>query len=258
MAMPFTGDLNSKKNPSGCRAMNPTLCILAVACLAAAPLAAEADSPAAAFEGQVSFSITSSPGHTQTMDYSIKGSALRIDVNAEGHQVSQIMDLGKHELTILIHQQHMYMTRPLPAAPTETAAGQAVAQGGATLASTAKTEQILGYTCRQVVVQDKGRTTELWLAEGLGTFMGMGGGNPMMGGRAAATNHGRQWEELVRGTGSFPLRVVSHDGNGKEIFRMEATKIASGPQPDAEFLPPAGYQKLPIPGIGGMSPFRQG
>ena len=239
--------------------MNLLLRFLAAGSLLVAATAFAADT----FEGQVSFTITNK-GSTQDLDYTMKGQALRMDINANGHEVSNIIDMAKHEMTMLIHEQHMYMTRPMPdmsaLAAKSSVAGTAHGDTAPNpdLEKTGKTETILGYKCQQVLVKDQGKVTEIWLADGLGLFMGLGGGNPMMGGggRGGSSNaNAGKWEQVLKGAGGFPLRVVSRDASGKESFKMEATRITPGPQPDSEFAPPADYQKLSIPGgMGGMMP----
>jgi hypothetical protein len=226
--------------------MNLLLRILAVGSLLTAAHSFAAD----AFEGKVSLAITESKGRgkTQVMDYTMKGTAVRMDITAEGNSVSNIMDLGKHEMLMLMHDQHMYMQMPLKA-PAQAAAKAKEMEGTADLEKTGKTEKILGYLCQQIIVKDKGATTEMWLAEGLGAFMGLGGGNPMAGGGGGAS----KWEQALKGVGGFPMRVISRDASGKEKFKMEATKVAPGPVPDSEFVAPADYQKFAMPG--GMNPF---
>ncbi|MES1194554.1 MAG: DUF4412 domain-containing protein, partial [Opitutus sp.] len=191
-------------------------------------------------------------GKVQDLNYSMKGQKLRMDITAEGHEVATIMDLEKLEMLMLMNEQRMYMVMPIKK-PVE----QAMAKQGestADLEVTGKTETILGYKCNQVLVKDKGTTTEVWIAEGLGTFMGLGsgggGGNPFA--RGSKTANTAKWEEALKGKGGFPLRVVSLDGKGKQTFKMEATKIEPGTLPDSLFAPPAGYQKFQMPDFGGL------
>ncbi len=81
--------------------------------------------------------------------------------------------------------------------------------------------------------------------------MGLGGGNPMGGGRKVSG-----WEAELKGKGGFPLRLIERDGSGKEVTRLEATKIEPGPLPASLFEPPAGFQKFEMPNLGSM--FKQG
>ncbi len=207
-----------------------------------------------AFEGKVSLTMTADKGKAMTLDYSIKGQKLRTDMNADGHEMASIMDMGKMEMLMIMAEQHMYMVMPMKK-PVEQAMEKS-GGGSADIEVTGKTETILGYKCNQILVKDKGTVTEMWVAEGLGAFMGLGGGGGgggmFGGGRRGGGTNGAKWEEALKGKGGFPLRVISRDAAGKQTFKMEATKIEPGSLPDALFVPPAGYQKFDMPSFGGM------
>lgn len=207
---------------------------------------------AGAFEGKVSLAISAGKGQSQQLDYSIRDTAMRIDMSAEGQTFSSIMDMKKMEMMILIPDQKMYMVVALKDT-VEKAAKKA--QGKEPdIEKTGRTETILGYKCEEYVTKDKRSTTEIWIAEGLGTFMGMGnnsggGMGGMFGGKKKAAD---SWEEKFKGKPGFPLRVVTRDTKSKETFRMEATKIEPGSLPASLFLPPAGWQKFQMPSMGDM------
>ena len=233
--------------------MNPLLRILAVGGLLAATHAFAVD----AFEGKVSLALTSDKGRTQDLNYSIKAQKLRMDLAAEGHQMSTIMDMAKLEMLMLMPDQQMYMVMPIKK-PVEKAM-EKQQESTAEIERTGKTEKILGYTCDQILVKDKGTVTEMWVATDLGMFMGLGsggggGGGGMFGGgrRGGGGAASAKWEEVLKGKGGFPLRVISHDAKGKETFKMEATRIEPGPLPDSLFAPPEGFKKFSMPDMGGM------
>lgn len=217
---------------------------------------------AGAFEGKVSLAMTAEKGRTMNLDYSIKGQQLRTDMNAEGHQVTSIMDLAKLEMLMLMPEQKMYMVMPIkkPIEQAREKAGESTAE----VEVTGKTETILGYKCSQILVKDKGSVTEMWVADGLGAFMGLGqggggGGNPMagmFGGGGKKSANAAKWEEALKGKGGFPLRVITRDAKGRDSFKMEATKIEPGSLSDSLFSPPAGYQKFEMPDLGSM--FKRG
>lgn len=219
---------------------------------------------AGAFEGKVTLAMTAGKDKAMSMDYSIKGQKLRTDMNAEGHQMTSIMDLGKLEMLVLMPEQSMYMVMPIKK-PVEKAVEKA-GDSTAEVEVTGKTETILGYKCNQILVKDKGAVTEMWVAEGLGAFMGLGqggggggGGNPMaglFGGGGKKSANAAKWEEVLKGKGGFPLRVITHDAKGKDTFKMEATKIEPGSLSDSLFSPPEGYQKFEMPNFGNM--FKRG
>lgn len=202
------------------------------------------------FEGKVSLLITTAKSKPQTLNYAVKGQVLRMDMDTgKGETFGTIMDLGRHEMLVIMNAQRMYMTMPMKS--LEAKASAAAAESTSQVEKTGKTEMILGYKCEQWLIRDKGHTTEAWVAEGLGSFMGLGGGGPMGGARKPAA-----WEGAFKAGGGFPLRVIDRDTGGKETFRMEATKIEPGPLPDSLFGPPEGFQKFSMPDLGGL--FKQG
>src|SRR5687767_1754074 len=175
--------------------------------LAAAPFAT-------AFEGKVSLALTAERGRPMNMDYSLKGQKVRMDMNAEGSQVAMIMDTTKQEMLMLMPDQQMYMVMPM-----KKAMEQAMENSGANTADvevTGKTETILGYKCNQILVKDKGTVTEMWVAEGLGAFMGMGSGGGMGGGMfgGGKSANAAKWEEVLKSKGGFPLRVLTKNAAG--------------------------------------------
>jgi hypothetical protein len=214
---------------------------------------------AGAFEGKVTLTMTGDRGKPMDMHYSMKGDRVRTDIDAEGHEMSMIMDLPKLEMIILMAEQKMYMVRPLPKPDQQSMEKHDSKAANIDINRTGKTETILGYKADQLLITDKdtGNVTELWVAPDLGNFMGLGnsGGSPF-GGRKQSSSAAK-WEEALKGSkGGFPLRVISHDAKGKETFRMEAKKIEPGPLPDSLFAPPAGYQKFEMPNMGGLNPFK--
>ncbi len=224
--------------------------LLAVGSLLTASLGFAAD----AFEGKVSFALTSGKGKPQDMNYSIRQDAMRIDMTADGQAVATIMDMKKLEMLVLMSEQKMYMVMPMKQT-IEKAAAKAEYKDPE-IEKTGRTETILGYKCDEYISKEKNSTTEIWIAEGLGAFMGLGenGGG---GGMGAMFGGGKKkgaggWEEKFKGKPGFPLRVVSRDNKSKETFRMEATKIEPGSLPASLFLPPSDYEKFQMPNMGDM------
>lgn len=222
---------------------------LLVVCALVAPTAVSA----ATFEGKVSFKMTAGRDKPMDIAYSIKGSKLRIEMPGQKGG-GMIMDPAKREMIMMMDEQKMYMTMTLPEAAVEAATKKA---DEVQLQKTSETEKILGYTATKYIVTDKnGSTTDMWLAEGLGTFMSFNQGNPM-GGKPNNAN-AQAWERALAGKELFPLRVVGKDKAAKETFRMEVTGIEKKSLPDSFFAPPADYQKLDMGGMGGMGGMLKG
>ncbi len=206
---------------------------------------------AATFEGKVSFKLTTARGQAQEIRQSIKGDKVRIEMPGQNTMGGIIIDSTKREMTVTMDAQKMYLVMPManPAAP---AGGTGKTEEAPQLEKTGEKEKILGYLAEKFVATQGNSQTELWLAEGLGAFMGLGNGGPAggRGGRGAAP---QPWERALSGKDLFPLRVVTHDKDSKENFRMEVTAIEKQTLPDSLFAPPADFQKMDMGGMmGGM------
>lgn len=233
--------------------MNHFIRTLCLGALLSAPALFAAET---SFVGKVSFTMTSAKGKPVVMNQTIKGTAVRTDM--EGLPGGMIMDFSKKEMIMLMDEQRMYMVHPIKPSDIPQDIKDKAAAADPDVEVTGKTETILGYQCNQIIVKDGKTVTEMWVAEGLGMFAGMGspgGGGGMFGGKRDAAVSAK-WERALKGKGGFPLRVISRNPAGKETFKMEATKIAKGGVSDADFLPPKDYQKFQMPDMGGLNPFK--
>lgn len=200
-----------------------------------APLALHA----ADFEGTVTMKMAGPRGTPNEMMFSLAKGHSRIDMKTrEAGTPAMIFDHAKQEMLILMPEQRMYMVQPM------TKAGDM--SGGpnrgedASIEKTNETEKILGYDCVKYIAKSKEGVTEIWVTDELGTFMGLGGGNPM-GGRSMMPD---AWANALRGQQVFPLRVVTKNPGGKESFRMEATAVNKTSLPESTFTAPTDYQKF--------------
>lgn len=200
---------------------------------------------AASFEGKISFKISEGRSKPQEMHYIMKGDKLRMEMGTGKEAGAMIMDLKKKEMLMLMDSEKMYMVMPIPESAAETVAkkGEEVK-----LEKTNETEKILGYTATKYIATTDKTKSELWLAEGLGSFMAMNREGPMGGGKRGGAA-GKDWERALAGKDLFPLRVVGLNKAGKEDSRMEVTAISKEKQPDSLFNPPAGYQKFDMGGM---------
>jgi hypothetical protein len=190
------------------------------------------------FEGTIRFSLKS-PRHDQPtiMDYSMKEGFVRVDITgtdsrSQGKTTSCIWDLNQHESYVLMPAGKMYIEMK-----TEDIA--AMAKGSATDAQvekTGETETILGYATTKYIITDttRGTRSEVWAADGLGTFINAAMGFKKKGGMSPVE------KELVA-RGAFPLRMISHNSNGDEISHMEAVSIDKKLLPDDMFTVPSDY-----------------
>ena len=205
-------------------------------------------SPVHAFEGKVAMVMRVESGATMDITYSFKQPKIRTELSADGHKIATITDEAKHEIATLIPEQSQYLILS-----TDVVGAKLVPDyelNNAEIKETGRTETILGYPCREIIVKNLRETTELWVTRDIGTFVGMGQGSSMpMGGGVGGVNPalGRVWEEILRQQGGFPLRVISRNPAKQQTFRLDATKIEAVPQPSTLFNIPAGYKKIELP-----------
>lgn len=198
---------------------------------------------AASFEGRVVMKVTDAHGSVVPMTISLKSPLTRMDFETPQGAAGMIMDQSKQQVTILMPEQKMYMVQPIPA----SAAEPATKGGELAPEKTNEHEKIAGYDTTKYVLKGKNSTTEIWVTDQLGTFLGLGtnamsGFGARRGGRSNAANAG--WEKAFEGKDAFPLRVIETGTNGKQSSRMEATSVEKKSIPDSAFAPPADYQML--------------
>jgi hypothetical protein len=221
---------------------------LAIAALAVSPAVS-----AATFEGKVEMTISANGFPPQPITYQIRDQQLRMDMalGQPGAGTTLIMDWKKQQVMVVVEQQQMYMTRPMPTmvdVPDPQGGAAAKAQLDQSFVDTGKTEKVLGYTCKQYTNTANGITTRLWLTDQLGLFKGLG--SELNG--SGASNGMHAWEKALQGKEAFPLRVIGTDASGKEKYRLEVTSVAKQALPDSTFQPPADYKPLDIGEMMGM------
>lgn len=210
---------------------------------------------ASAFEGRVTLAIKSGREAEQVIRYEMKGTRFRVEPQVEGMDggVAMILDTEKQEMVFLMPAEKMYLARSLKGGVAAAAADRAEK---AELRKTGRTETILGYACEEYAIQEGKETTEVWLTDRLGSFVGLALENPMAGMMGGGQAKRSGWEETLKGrAGAFPMRVVTRDARGRETARVEVRQVEPGPVADDAFLIPPGFQKLALPGLSGLPGF---
>lgn len=200
---------------------------------------------AGGFEGTIRMSMKSPKSEQPTLvDYSMKGNFLRMDITAaKGRHVSSIWDLNKHEMTMLMPEQKMYMIMKTE----DIAAAARKASPNVQIEKTGETEKILGYAATKYLIKDNDHhiTSEVWGVEGLGTFM-MGRNSPF--GKSGGLS---PVEKELIARGFFPLRMINRDSSGAETFRMDAVSIDKKSLSEDFFVPPSDYRRFDMGGMFG-------
>ncbi len=194
----------------------------------------------AEFEGVVDYHISMSDSKQMDTEYMIKGKKIRINMSHDGNDVSSIMDMGGKKITTLMHKQKMYMVHNIDQA-MKTASKHAP-EGKVSKVSGSKT--ILGYNCEHWIYEGKSSKVDFWGAKGLGTFMGMGGGQ-------GAASKDDDWFKAFKDKGVFPLEVDTTMKDNKTMT-MVATKVDKRSLSSGLFEVPSDYKKMDMPDMGSM------
>jgi hypothetical protein len=189
------------------------------------------------FEGVVAFKIWSK-GKPMDMTMSIKGGLTRTDMSAEGHNGVMLMNPQSKTMTMIMADEKMYMTMSMPSGEHQEATPKITDLG--TRATVA------GRECKNYLIEDGKRTTEVCNGEGLGDFM-MGRG-PMGQGPGADIGDILTSRSHFQ-NGFFPLRVTRIKGEQRTV-QMEVTGVDAKTLDAALFQVPAGYTEMKMPGMG--------
>jgi hypothetical protein len=204
-----------------------------------------------AFEGKVEMTMTSS-GSAMPMTYFIKGTHMRIEMavppdknNKDGSTFVSLMDLEKHEVTMLMPEEKMYMVHQISDETVEKAKNK---KAETEFKATGRKEKIAGIEAEEYVGQSDKKLTEVWVTKELGEFMVANQGK---GGKKGAQNSA--WAKFTEQGGFFALRVIQRAKEGAPVdFQQEVIKVEKGKQADKLFVPPDDYKKFEMPSMGDM------
>ena len=189
------------------------------------------------FEGAITMHTTSASA-TSDMVVEVKKDRLRFDTKTpQGDAMHGVFDPATNKVTVYLDASKSYMDLDFtkPEAQTNTSPDtSAVVKSG-------RHETIAGYDCEDWTVNDpSGKKSEVCIAQGLAFF----DLSSLKGGGGASSPLARQFRDEK----SFPLRSVELDASGKELSRMEVTKIEPKSIDDSQFQAPPGYSKVTVPG----------
>jgi hypothetical protein len=198
------------------------------------------------FEGLVHFKNTAG-GKTHEFDYLVKGTKSRIEPNAEaGEKTNVIFDADAKKMFVVMPNRKMVMEMETDHSRSDQPTA-GIPQKSVEMIRTGKTDTVLGHPCEVIVAKSEGRETEICGAKGIGFFSG--GHSMGRPGMSRSSDDAPAWTKELREQGFFPLRVVTKDGEGHEIQRMDATKIEKKVLDAGLFVPPTDYHKMNMSGM---------
>lgn len=190
------------------------------------------------FEGVVTYAMGTGG---QSFQYMAKGNKVRFESGDPRYAgAGMIIDGAAQTVTIMMPQQKMAMTRPIPQfnkTTMDTVRGKTTKVGSETVA---------GVPCDDYEGLDgKGeKTGTVCIAHGMGTWMMAVQMNPMM---QSMKEHISGFSQAISG-GAFPLKFTKSDGT----VSMIATKVERKSMDDGLFTVPADYKTMQMPA--GMAP----
>ena len=198
------------------------------------------------FEGKVKFKVTND-GEEMTMNYYIKNGEIRIDM--PGGMGGAMIYKGK-KMTIVNPQQKMYMEFSVDKMKQMADKYKSDNKDEDTKNEkdfdpakwkTGETKTLFGHECELYRYSEDGQTTEMWVANDMGSFMGAQ--NPM------APSSSPYWQQQLAGTNFFPLQVIVKDKDGKVNSKFEVVELNEQSLSNDLFSVPPGYNKISIPGM---------
>lgn len=190
------------------------------------------------FEGAITFQMTQ--GNKKfNMKYMSQGLRMRTEVATGPAGMSiALADYSKNKIYILMPQLQSYMESEFD--PKNLGAKVGDATKDTTIEPTSEEEDILGYKCKKWITHQNGKTSDIWIAKGIGKFF-----EPMTG--SANSSGVDAWKEVLSKEGGFPFRVIQKSPDGKEFYRLEVTKVEKMALDSKLFEVPAGYKKFDMP-----------
>ena len=166
------------------------------------------------------------------------GDKLRFDMkSAKGEPMHGVFDPKANKVVLFSDSTKTYMdldfSKPSAAPNTDP--------GTSAVTKTGNHETVAGFDCEDWTVKDpSGKRSELCIAEGIAYF-DVASLRPGFAGPTSPL------AKEFRDKKSFPLRAVEYDAAGKELSRMEVTKIEKQAVDDAAFSVPADFKKVELP-----------
>jgi len=185
------------------------------------------------FEGTITMKVHSQ-SKDDTMVVTTKNDKLRFDVDGK----YMLYDPKANVVTMVDDSSKTFMT--IDSSKTPNAPQANTSPDTASIDKTGKHETIAGIDCENWIAKDpSGKRSEVCIAQGIAFFdVGSLKGGKSGGGLA----------KELREKKLFPMRDVELDETGKEISRMEVTKVEKGAVDDAKLDVPKGYSKMSLPG----------
>jgi hypothetical protein len=190
---------------------------------------------AQSFEGLIEFKKASATDTTNFV-YTIKGNMVRIDeIGTKSHKVegSFLVDLDAKTMKFLNHERKLYGDQNTPAAP--------VIQGTCTVKKGQNVKNLQGYKCVEYIVTNNTEGTQVtyYIADGKFSFF-----EKLLRQLNRKEKSAIYFLQIGDVKNMFPMLSVQTDLTGKEVSKLEVTKITKKEVDPSLFEIPKGYNKF--------------
>jgi 23S rRNA A1618 N6-methylase RlmF len=198
-------------------------------------IAFAATASAQAFEGVIEFKKQTATDTTNYVYY-VKNNNVKIDeIGSKSRKVEGTFLVNMDEKTMisLNHERKLYMTNTNP--PTPVVKGTCVVKKGQNV------KNLQGYKCVEYIVtnQEEGTIITYWLADGKFTFF-----EKMLRQLNRKDKSSVYFLQISDVKNMFPMLSIQTDLTGKEIGKLEVTKITKKEIDPSMYEIPKGYNKF--------------
>ncbi|MDP4174315.1 MAG: DUF4412 domain-containing protein [Bacteroidota bacterium] len=193
------------------------------------------------FEGVVDLKLTGEKGDNSVRYYT-KGNMVKIEMGENARSDDKFKKVG----TIIVKNKTLFMLMPVEKTYFERPLNlneqvkkiEKRNDINKKLTKTGQTKDILGYKAEQWTLKDKKGELELWSTNQLGNFV-----SPKDLGDLNSNNI-PEWLKEPLSNGFFPLLIIQHSLDGKEINKIEVTNIDPKSLNSDLFDIPSDYKEL--------------
>jgi hypothetical protein len=190
---------------------------------------------AQSFEGVIEFKKATTTDTTNYIYY-VKGDNVRIDeIGAKSHKVegSFLVDMEAKTMKSLNHERKLFMEQGNASAP--------VIKGTCKVKKGQNVKNLQGFKCTETVVtnNEEGTIITYWLADGKFNFF-----EKLLRQLNRKDKSSVYFLQIPDTKGLFPMLSIQTDINGKEMGRLEVTKITKKEVEASKFEIPKGYNKF--------------
>jgi outer membrane lipoprotein-sorting protein len=188
------------------------------------------------FEGKVKFKVSGDDSDkASVIDYFIKDDKIRMEVK---DAMGAVIIFDKSTVKMLMESQGMYMEYPRDMMMGQMEHDNEKHNDEFAPTMTNNTKEILGYECKQWIMESDDGTIEMWVTDELGSFVPMQ--SPMGGGEVP------DWQKQMADGNFFPMLVIVND-DGDKISAFEVVEVNKQDLNDNLFSVPKGLKKMDMP-----------